>query len=58
MSLSFHSCLLYQNNSLFVMFSPGLQLINVVFVFCRIMYRELKDSDKERESGKMVMTRF
>ncbi len=40
------------------MFSPRLLLINVVFVFCRIMYRELKDSDKERESGKMVMTRF
>lgn len=32
--------------------------VNKHCFFCRIMYRELKDSDKERESGKMVITRF
>lgn len=27
-------------------------------LFCRIMYRELKDSDKEKESRKMVINKF
>lgn len=30
----------------------------VGLVFCRIMYREMKDSDKEKESGKMVNIDF